>query len=364
MGLFSSIFRPLAYLSLPVILLGSVSAASPKGHYYTRMFVYLGTLASVATASIVTATTMAALGHPHDVNFYVARMFHALIWRFMNIRVELEGEEHLQNRPAIIMCNHQSIVDMVVVGKVMPKATAMMAKKELQFSPVGPFMMLSGAVFIDRGNNEKAIRSLKVATDLMKRLKFSLFIFPEGTRHLGPEADLLPFKKGGFHMAVQAGIPIVPVVAENYWHIYRKGYFGSGVIKVRVLPPVSTEGLTTADINGLMDLVRGQMLEALREISVHARKPAITERKEKPSSVGVSEKDQHAFSGASIAINPSTPSTTSDADGPQLDGPQGSSASLSSFATSSQLWKSVAGSETGGETEEEDMVMVDRPERK
>jgi lysophosphatidate acyltransferase len=94
-------------------------------------------------------------------------------------------------------------------------------------------MMLSGAVFIDRGNNEKAIRSLKVATDLMKRLKFSLWVFPEGTRHLGPETDLLPFKKGGFHMAAQAGIPIIPVVAENYWHIYRQGFLGTGVIKVR-----------------------------------------------------------------------------------------------------------------------------------
>ncbi|KAJ3563201.1 hypothetical protein NP233_g9092 [Leucocoprinus birnbaumii] len=361
MGLFSSIFKPLAYLSLPVIFLGQISNASPKDHYYTRMFVYLGTLASVATASIVTATTMAILGRPHDVNFYVARMFHALVWRFMRLRVEVEGEEHLQNRPAIIMCNHQSMVDMVIVGKAMPKATAIMAKKELRYTPVGPFMMLSGAVFIDRGNNERAIHSLRAATDLMKRLKFSLWIFPEGTRHLGPVADLLSFKKGGFHMAVQAGIPIIPVVAENYWHIYRKGFFGTGVIKVRVLPPVSTEGLTTADINGLMERVRGQMLNTLHEISTHAGKPTITEAKEKPSlSATVSEKEP-TFSGASIAISPSTPSTKSDADEPQLDGPQGSSASLSSFATSSQLWKSTAGSETGGETEDDDMVVVGRP---
>jgi lysophosphatidate acyltransferase len=208
-------------------------------------------MAGVATASIVTATTLAVLGRPHDVNFYVARMFHALVWRFMDLRVEVEGEEHLQNKPAIIMCNHQSMVDMLIVGKyvvnkispegsltpgfhrTMPKATAILSKKQLRFSPVGPFMMLSGAVFIDRGNNEQAIRSLQAATDEMKRLQFSLYIFPEGTRHLGPEADMLPFKKGGFHMAVQAGLPIIPVVVENYWHIYREGFFGTGVIKVR-----------------------------------------------------------------------------------------------------------------------------------
>lgn len=115
----------------------------------------------------------------------------------------------------------------------MRKGTSILAKQQLRFTPVGPFMMLSGAIFIDRGNNERAIRSLRDATDLMKRLKISLWMYPEGTRHLGPDADMLPFKKGGFHMAVQAGIPIIPMVTENYWHIYRKGFFGSGVIKVR-----------------------------------------------------------------------------------------------------------------------------------
>ena len=254
MGLFSNVFKPLVYLSLPVVLLGSISNATPEDYYYTRMFVYLGTLFGVAASSIITATTMIARGRPHDVNFYVARVFHALVWRFMHLRVELEGEEHLQNRPAIIMCNHQSMLDLLVIGKwvvqeniprwlilligrTMPRATAMMAKKELRYSIVGPFMMLSGAVFINRGKNEDAVQSLKAATDVMKRLKISVWIFPEGTRHLGPEADLLPFKKGGFHMAVQAGFPIIPIVTENYWHIYRKGFFGTGVIKVRGVHP-------------------------------------------------------------------------------------------------------------------------------
>ena len=214
------------------------------------MFVFLGTIFSVAASSILTATTMITRGRPHDVNFYVARIFHALVWRFMHLRVELEGEEHLQNRPAILMCNHQSMVDLLVIGRwvirtptegrlipligrTMPRATAIMAKKELQYTIVGPFMMLSGAIFINRGKNEEAIHSLKAATDLMKRLNISIWVFPEGTRHLSPEADLLPFKKGGFHMAVQSGFPIIPIVVENYWHIYRKGFFGTGVIKVR-----------------------------------------------------------------------------------------------------------------------------------
>lgn len=80
-------------------------------------------------------------------------------------------------------------------------------------------------------------------------------------------------------------------------------------------------------------------------------------------SLSVSEKEPDTFSGASIVTNPSIPSADADSDTPQLDGPKGSSASLSSFGTSSHLWKSTTGSETGGETEEEDMILVGRPKQ-
>lgn len=117
MGFFSSIVRPLAYLSLPVILLRSVSAVSPQGRYYARVFIYLGAIAGVATASVVTATALAILGQPHDVNYYVACMFYGLASNLLDIKVELEGEEHLNHKPAIVLCNHQSILDVLVVGK-------------------------------------------------------------------------------------------------------------------------------------------------------------------------------------------------------------------------------------------------------
>lgn len=108
-----------------------------------------------------------------------------------------------------------------------------MAKKSLQFTPLGPFMIMSGAVFIDRGNSARAVRSLEAAGELMKNRKVSLWIYPEGTRHLSEEPDLLPFKKGAFHLAIQSGIPVIPIVTENYWKIYRQGFFGTGVVKIR-----------------------------------------------------------------------------------------------------------------------------------
>lgn len=142
-----------------------------------------------------------------------------------------------------------------------------------------------------------------------------------------------------------------------------------------MLPPIPTEGLTSDDINGLMDRVRGQMVDTLREISIHARKPTVMEEKEgkKPESLAQAagekkaegeregERRHHVFSGANIAVNPSTPSLDSDVESPRLDGLKGSTASLAS-TTSSQQWKSMTGSEAGGETEEEEgMILVERP---
>jgi lysophosphatidate acyltransferase len=92
---------------------------------------------------------------------------------------------------------------------------------------------MSGTIFIDRGNNANAIRSIEVAGKHMASTKTSLWMFPEGTRFLSKEPDMLSLKKGGFHLALNAGIPIIPIVIENYWHLYRPGVFESGIIKVR-----------------------------------------------------------------------------------------------------------------------------------
>jgi lysophosphatidate acyltransferase len=94
----------------------------------------------------------------------------------------------------------------------------------------------------------------------------SVFIFPEGTRSYYEHADLLPFKKGAFHLAVQAQVPLVPVVVANYSHVlsFKKRVFKAGVVKVKVLEAVRTEGLGAGDVEELVGKVRGRMLEVLK----------------------------------------------------------------------------------------------------
>lgn len=232
----------------------------------------------VSTWGVAVAVGMTLVGRRNDVNYVVARAFYALASYALDIKVVVEGEEHLQTRPAVMVSNHQSMLDILCLGRMFPQKASIMAKKELQWTPLGPWMFMSGAIFIDRGNSSRAQESLAAAGEKMKSKGISLMMYPEGTRHNQEEPSLLPFKKGAFHLAVQAGIPIVPVICENYWRIYHKSVFDTGTIKLRVLPPIPTAGLTMADVSELATRVRSQMLDALRDISV---KVAITEESTK-----------------------------------------------------------------------------------
>lgn len=96
-------------------------------------------------------------------------------------------------------------------------------------------MWLSNAIFINRTNRADAMKTFQKAAKDMKELKMSIFIFAEGTRTNSPDIGMLPFKKGAFHLAVQGGFPIVPMVCENYYSLYASGIkrFEAGELVVK-----------------------------------------------------------------------------------------------------------------------------------
>lgn len=128
---------------------------------------------------------------------------------------------------------------------------------------------LSNSVFIDRANHKGALEVFKRAAEQIRSGSLNVFIFPEGTRSYYEKPDLLPFKKGAFHLAIQAQVPIVPVVSANYSNIlsFKKKIFNAGVVPIRVCAPISTEGLTPTDVEELMKRTRDVMLEALVDLS-------------------------------------------------------------------------------------------------
>lgn len=129
-------------------------------------------------------------------------------------------------------------------------------------------MALSGTVFIDRADPRSARAAFSGAAAEMLRCRQSVFIFPEGTRSYARGPELGGFKKGAFHLAVQAQVDVVPVVCANYWGVLgaAEGRFRAGEIPVRVLEPVSTRGMGVEDVEALTGRVRDMMLVALEEL--------------------------------------------------------------------------------------------------
>lgn len=188
----------------------------------------------------------------------------------MGIRLEVEGWEHLtKHQPCIYVANHQSGVDMTTLEHVYPPKTVLIGKRELLLIPgFGLMYVAFGNILIDRKNRADSFSGLNQALDMLRKKGISIWLFPEGTRNKSG-IGLLPFKKGAFHMAVEAQVPIVPVVCSslaprvNFERKYARG----GTMKIRVLPAVLTAGKTVKDIPGLLETTRTAMLQALEEMN-------------------------------------------------------------------------------------------------
>ncbi|KAI4203092.1 MAG: hypothetical protein LQ350_002140 [Teloschistes chrysophthalmus] len=173
------------------------------------------------------------------------------------------------HRPCVIVGNHQSELDVLLLAHIFPPYCSVTAKKSLKLIPfLGWFMALSGTVFIDRRNSQSARQAFRGAAEEMLRHRQSVFIFPEGTRSYAQGPVMGGFKKGAFHLAVQAQCPVVPVVCGNYWKVLggREWRFNGGVIPVRVLEPVETRGLGVEDVDKLAEEVREKMMRVLVEM--------------------------------------------------------------------------------------------------
>lgn len=132
-----------------------------------------------------------------------------------------------------------------------------------------PAVALSKTVFIDRANRKSAIAAFDGAARTMRNARQSVFIFPEGTRSYADHAMLLPFKKGAFHLAVQAQVPIVPVAVANYANLFdmKRKVFRAGRVPIRVMEPIPTKGLGQEDVAALVEKVRADMLREVEDLT-------------------------------------------------------------------------------------------------
>jgi putative phosphoserine phosphatase/1-acylglycerol-3-phosphate O-acyltransferase len=180
------------------------------------------------------------------------------------VELEVTGEEHLwSHRPAVFIFNHQSAVDTLLVAKLLRRDFTGIAKREIRRNPIfGPAFAFAGVVFIDRADSAKAIEALAPALKALREGR-SLAIAPEGTR--SRTRRLGPFKKGAFHLAMQARVPIVPIVFQNALDVLPRGALVLRPANVRavVLPPVDTSRWTRSGLDAEIEKIRKQYLEVL-----------------------------------------------------------------------------------------------------
>lgn len=191
-------------------------------------------------------------------------------WHFRTAGLRVRDPRH----PYVAVSNHESYADIFLLC-YLPWEMKWLAKQTIFNIPVMGWMMrMAGDVPLVRGNRQSAVGALARCRDRLAK-RASVMIFPEGTR--SPHEELLPFKDGAFHLAVEAQVPLLPIAIAGTRDCMAKHSFRVNRARAacRVLPPVSTAGLTAADVPALRDRVRALIDAARRELAAElaARAP-------------------------------------------------------------------------------------------
>ncbi len=186
----------------------------------------------------------------------------AKLW---GIKLELDNMDKIKSDlPAVFISNHQENLDIIPAMAIVPPNTVSIGKRSLLYIPFfGLFYWLSGNILINRNNKRDALNSLKIATNNIVQKQISIWLFPEGTRSRGK--GIKNFKKGAFHIAINAQVPIIPIVISSYQNLNFKK-FKTGTIKVKIVNPIKTKGLTRQDVDILRDQCHHLMVKTYGQI--------------------------------------------------------------------------------------------------
>jgi putative phosphoserine phosphatase/1-acylglycerol-3-phosphate O-acyltransferase len=185
------------------------------------------------------------------------------------VTLRVSGRENLvKQRPAVFIFNHRNNYDGMFAALLIRKDVAGVGKKEIGQNPIGKLSSsIIPTVLIDRGSGDaqKAAEALQPLVDAVKK-GYSIMLSPEGTRVRGHHNSVGAFKKGAFHMAMAAGIPIIPIVIRNALDVAsRDGPMRPGTVDVAVLPPIPIGDWTRENMGGKIDEVRQLFIDTIND---------------------------------------------------------------------------------------------------
>jgi 1-acyl-sn-glycerol-3-phosphate acyltransferase len=228
---------------------------------YITLFVVLTTIFWGTIAIII--SFFSRTGNPVHL---IARIWGRGILFVSRIKVTVNGLANIDpSQSYIFMSNHQSNFDIPVILAYLPVQFRWLAKAELFKIPIfGRAMRAAGYVKIDRFNQKSAFESLNEAARKMKN-GVSVMIFPEGTR--SRDGNIRPFKKGGFIIAIDSKVPIVPVILQGTWTIMEKSSLriNTGEVSLNIETPIATTGYTRDNKDDLIESVRTVICEGFEK---------------------------------------------------------------------------------------------------
>jgi len=229
---------------------------------YVRTFAAQTSMLSSLLAGI---PIYALTGSMNKARNFSTSLFADTACAIVGIELDVTGEENIwANRPCIFLFNHQSQADVIVLPALLRRDLAAVGKKEIGDVPIiGTLMKLGGTVLIDRENSRSARAAMEPLIDVILKEGRSVCIAPEGTR--STSTNLGRFKKGAFHLAMQAGVPIVPIVIHNAIDVAARGenILRPATVKVVVLPAVDTSQWSFSTMDEHVSDVRDLFLDEL-----------------------------------------------------------------------------------------------------
>jgi len=213
------------------------------------------------------AIVASLIDHRGNAGFYLGKFWSRNNLFMSGVRVTVKGLSHIaKQQPYIVMANHQSHYDVLALMGYLPVQFRWVMKIELRRIPFfGYCCERIGTISIDRGDSKKARQSLQAAVEKI-RAGASIMFFPEGTR--SPDGELLPFKKGGFVIALNAGVPILPVTVRGGRSVLPKGTLKMvpGSMEILVHEPIPVDGYTNATKEELINKVRTVIESELHDV--------------------------------------------------------------------------------------------------
>jgi 1-acyl-sn-glycerol-3-phosphate acyltransferase len=228
-------------------------------------FLWLGVCAAIGSVFALIRFRNVNTLHP------VAHIFARGCDLMLGVRVVKRGYEKLLRQDSyIIIANHQHSLDVPIFARMVPPRTITIGKKQVMYIPFFNIIFYAtGNLLIDRKNLEQAKRVYQHASRMMREKGARFWLFPEGTRRYG--IGVGPFKKGPFHLAIETGASLQPIVSSSYAGNVNLNHWKAGTVIIEVLPPIEVKG---RDVDAIIEEAHSVMKTAHERLNAEVKQNA------------------------------------------------------------------------------------------